>query len=115
MEIIYKTEGITATELYKLTKSNSVKKLATMKGKEIDFDKVVLYEDTNPSTGEVSKILAMQCKDGECYATNSKTFIRGFEDIMTMFAESSEALPTKLVVAVGTSRAGREYLSCEIA
>lgn len=115
MNIIYKTEGMTAKDLYTLTKSNSVAKLSTLKGKTIDIDQVVLYEDVNTKTGEFIKVLAMKLKDGTCCATNSGTFIRGFEDILTMFGESGEPIPTLLKVAVGTSRNGREYLSCEIA
>ncbi len=115
MNILYKTEKMTAGDMYKLTKSNSTKKLASLKGETVETDQVILYEDTNPSTGEVSKVLAIKLKDGSCYATNSKTFIRGYEDILQMFSETGEPVPTKLVVAVGTSRNGREYLSCELA
>lgn len=115
MNLIYKTEGMTAKDMYTLTKSNSVKKLASLKGQTLEYTQCVLYEDMNPSTGEVSKVLALKTADGNYYATNSKTFIRGFEDILAMFAETNESIPTKLVVAVGTSRNNREYLSCEIA
>lgn len=115
MNIVFKTEGINAKELYMLTKSSAVAKLSTLKGQEIDVDKAVLYEDTNSKTGEVIKVLALMLKDGKCYATNSGTFIRGYEDILTMFGDTGEPIPTLLKVAVGTSRAGREYLTCEIA
>ena len=39
MKIIFKTEGMTLTEVVALTKGNDVKKMADAEGEILDFDK----------------------------------------------------------------------------
>ena len=114
MEIIRKTEGLTASDLYALTKGNNVRKMADALGEVLDISKFVLYtdEDTNR---EPMNVLAVETADGAKYATNSKTFIRNFTDIIAIFEAGSEDLPTRFIVGSGKSKSNRTYLTCDIA
>ena len=114
MEIIKKTEGMTAGDLYSLTKGNNVRKMADFEGEVLDVLKYVLYKDIN-GQGEETVVLALETVAGAKIATNSKTFIRNFADILAMYAEAGEDAPTRFIVGSGTSRSGRHYLTCDIA
>lgn len=114
MNIIRKTETLTPNDLYSMTKGNNVRKMADAKGETLEVAKFVLYEDTN-TDGEVMEVLAFETTDGTRYATNSRTFIRNFKDIATIYDDAQAALPTKFVVGSGRSKSNREYLTCDLA
>lgn len=114
MEIIRKSEHITAADLYAMTKGNQVRKMADAKGEILDIFQYVIYNDTN-SEGQETIVLSVKTTDGAYYATNSKTFIRDFMDIIAIFEESGEEIPTRYAVGSGRSNAGRQYLTCDIA
>lgn len=114
MEIIKKTEGLTSADLYAMTKGNDVRKMADFEGETLDITKFVLYKDQN-NEGEESVVLALETVDGIRIATNSKTFVRNFSDILAIFSESKEELPTRFYVGSGKSRSNRKYLTCDIA
>ena len=113
MEIIAKSEGLKAADIFSMTKSNTIRKMQDAKGEVLNVGKFVLYKDEN-TNGEVQEVLAIETDKGVRYATNSKTFIRNFKDIMSIFQESNEAAPVCFLVGSGTSRNGREYLTCDI-
>ena len=114
MEIIKKTEGLTSADLYNLTKGNDVRKMADAKGEVLDIANYVLYtvEDVN---GNEMNVLAVETVDGAKYATNSKTFVRNFTDILAIFTAGGENPPTRYKVGSGISRGNREYLTCDLA
>jgi len=114
MEIIKKTANLTAGDIYALTKGNDVRKLSDAKGEVLDIQKFVLYTDEDVNGNEM-KVLAVETADGIRYATNSKTFVRNFYDILAIFENGNEELPTKFKVGAGRSKGGREYLTCDIA
>ena len=114
MNIIRKTADLTPTDLYAMTKGNEVLRMADAKGEVLEVAKFVLYEDTN-NDGEIMEVLAMETADGTRYATNSKTFIRNFKDIVAIYDDANAALPLKYKVGSGRSRSNREYLTCDIA
>lgn len=114
MEIIRKTEGLTSADLYSLTKGNDVRKMADFEGETLDIIKYVLYKDTNTS-GEENVVLAVETLAGAKIATNSKTFVRNFSDILAIYEASGEPLPTRFIVGSGKSKANRKYLTCDIA
>ena len=114
MEIVSKSAGITAAELYTMTKGNTVRKMADARGEILDISKYVLYKDQNQE-GEETLVLSVLTADGAYYATNSKTFIRNYRDIIAIFEESGEPIPTRYAVGSGRSKAGRQYLTCDIA
>lgn len=113
MEIIKKTEGLNAADLYSLTKSSNVRKMADAKGETLDVKKFVLYSDEDVN-GNPMNVLAVETAEGGRYASNSKTFIRGFTDILAMFEAAGEPLPTRFQVGSGRSKGDREYLTCDI-
>ena len=115
MEIIRRSEGITAGELYTMTKGSEVRKLSDAKGETLNILYYVLYKDTNTDTGEISTVLAIRADNGGYYATNSKTFIRNFNDIQAMFEDAGEPAPTSYKVNCARSKNGREYLVCDLA
>lgn len=114
MEIIRKSENISAADLYSMTKGNQVRKMADAKGEILDIFQFVIYKDVN-SEGQETIVLSVKTTDGAYYATNSKTFIRNFLDIVAIFEESGEQIPTRYAVGSGRSNAGRQYLTCDIA
>ena len=114
MEIIRKTEGLTSADLYGLTKGNDVRKMADAKGEVLDIVKFVLYRDAD-NKGETMVVLAVETSTGAKYATNSKTFVRNFTDIIAIYEAGNEELPTRFIVGSGKSKSNREYLTCDIA
>lgn len=114
MQIIYKSEGLNLKDVVSLTKGNDIKKMSDAKGEVLDFDKVVIYADTDKNNKPM-KVLAVQTKDGVKYATNSQVFIRNFEEIKSIFDDSDEEMPTTFKVGSGTSKAGRPFITCDIA
>ena len=113
MNIISKSANLSAADIFSMTKSNTIRKMQDAKGELLTIDKYVLYTDENQN-GEEQKVLAIETNNGVRYATNSKTFIRNFSDIMTIFQESGEAAPVCFQVGSGVSRNKREYLTCDI-
>ena len=114
MEIIRKTEGLTSADLYALTKGNDVRKMVDAKGEVLDVLKYVLYKDEDVN-GNPMTILAVETLDGAKYATNSKTFVRNFSDILAIYDAGNEKIPSRFIVGSGKSRSNREYLTCDIA
>ena len=114
MEIIKKTEGLTSADLYALTKGNDVRKMSDAKGEDLDIVKFVLYSDTDIH-GEIMTVLAVETTTGGRYATNSRTFVRNFSDILAIYEAGNENPPTRYHVGSGRSKNGREYLTCDIA
>ena len=114
MTIVRKSDNLTPTDLYAMTKGNSVRKMADAKGEVLHVAKFVLYEDAN-NDGEVMEVLSMETAEGTRYATNSKTFIRNFKDIISIYDDANAALPAAYKVGCGRSKSNREYLTCDIA
>lgn len=114
MEIIRKTEGLTSADLYALTKGNDVRKMTDAKGEILDILKFVLYRDEDVN-GNPMVVLAVETVDGAKFATNSKTFVRNFTDIIAIYEAGNEKLPTRFIVGSGKSKSNREYLTCDIA
>ena len=114
MEIIKKTEGLTPADLYALTKGNDVRKMADAKGEILDVLKYVMYKDEDVH-GNPMTVLAVETVQGAKYATNSKTFVRNFSDILAIYEEGNETPPSRFIVGSGVSKSNREYLTCDIA
>lgn len=114
MEIIRKTEGLTSADLFALTKGNDVRRMADAKGETLDVLKFVLYKDEDVH-GNPMTVLAIETVDGAKYATNSKTFVRNFSDILAIFDAGNEEPPSRFYVGFGISKGNREYLTCDIA
>lgn len=111
MNIIAKSTSVqTSFDLYNLTKAPNRAKMVDLKGQTVDLKSWVIYEEPN-SKGEMVKILSIMTKDDAGYATNSATFIRDFESAVDMFKEFGDEFH-QIQVVPGTSKNGREYISC---
>lgn len=108
MEIIQSARELTKQEKYFLTKAQNIQKMSAVKGQRVDMDLWVMYSDVNQE-GEEQEVFALRTPEGEVYATNSPSFIRTFRDILDCFeVEDIKALQ----ILPGTSKAGREFLTC---
>lgn len=97
-------ETLSKRDAYKLTESQTTRKLVDLAGSVIEPSKWVLFED------EDKTVLALEA-DGELFGTISGTFIDAF---VKAFDElGADMGPIRVVT--GTSRAGRTYVTCELA
>ena len=113
MEIVKKTAGINAADLFAMTKGPDVRKMQDAKGETLDLLHYVIYKDEK-SEGDPVTVLAVKTVEGAYYATNSKTFIRNFSDILAMYEDCGEEIPHLFKVGSARSNAGREYLTCTV-
>ena len=113
MNILKSTEGLKAAEIYNLTKGSGIRKMLDAKGEVLTAAKYVLYEDQDQK-GETMQVLALETASGVRYATNSKTFIRNFFDIISTFEGMGEEFNMCFLVGNGISKNGCEYLTCDI-
>lgn len=97
-------ETLSRRDAYKLTESQTTQKLVELAGSVIQPEKWVLFED------EDKTVLALET-DGELYGTISGTFIDAF---INAYNELGEDMGPFRVVT-GTSKAGRTYVTCELA
>lgn len=107
MNIIKTSRDFTGAELYKATKSQSIKKMSEVTG-YLTVTDYVKYEDVKED-GTAVTILSVITTDG-IYATNSSTFIRTFEDIVSLMGE----LPIDITVGHDTSKNGRKYIFADL-
>ena len=70
----------------------------------------VLYEVLDDKTGEMKTVLVIE-DNGEMFGTISKTFIKAFCKACEFFDNEVGAIK----VIEGTTKAGRKYITCELA
>lgn len=101
-------------ETYKMTLAPAIQKLSLAKGSIIAVDAYCSYGDEkiDPKTGEVvtAEILSIMDKDGTVYATNSGSFQKDFRNICDIMDGEEFAIE----VISGTSKAGREFITCTL-
>lgn len=107
MRIINSSKEYTGKELYRVTKSQSIKKVSTIET-PVTVNGYVIFTDTDKDGNEID-ILSIDTNDG-VFATNSKTFIESFLDIAEMLG-----IPAEIIVGHGVSKNGRNYIYCDIA
>ena len=112
MNIIKQSRELTAAEIYKMTKSASIKRVSDSTGETFEVDAYLAYEDEKEDS--ISEILSILTKDGDVYATNSSTFQREFNDLVSIFELTKEALPPIKIVE-GISKSGRTFYRCDLA
>lgn len=111
MQIINSSANLNVKDIYALTMNPNTEKMKDHKGERIELAAWAVYQDVNRKTGEVQDILAIKTPEGETFATNSPTFINDFISMMELFTSMGEKVPA-IVVSSGTSKAGREYITC---
>jgi len=105
-------EEITNKQLYNLTMSPKIQKMSEQRGSVIEIAAVCVYEDVDKKTGELHEVMSIMTPDGEIFATNSATFMGDFAAMCDMFGDTGV---TAIEVITGTSKAGREYITCAYA
>lgn len=107
MNIIKASKDFNKQEIYKLTHNRSTS-LKDAVDSKITVSDWLLYADTN-ARGEAVEVLVLVTASGLC-STISATFANAFLDIADAFP-----LPVDVTVIGGTTRNGREFISCELA
>ena len=108
MEIIAANKELTKEEIYFLTKSQEVRKMAEAADSTFDLKSWAIYLDHN-NDGEEVELFSMLTEDGEIFATNSPTFIRAFREILDIF---DPEYIKRLKVMNGTSKNNRTFVTC---
>lgn len=111
MNILKKSGALTMAEMYRLTKSPEIAKLSTVKGQEIEIERYLVHEGVDQN-GESVTVAAIETKQGELFATNSRTFTRDFLDIIAMCEEANAPAPKKIKVLEKVGKTGRTYIQC---
>lgn len=109
MEIINKSREFNKAETYKLTRGTSINAKDAI-GKEFGVDGYIIYNEVN-SKGEEVEILAILSTEGDVISTMSTTFKREFDFIH----ELMDGDPYTIRVIGGTTKSGRDFVSCELA
>lgn len=110
MEITRKSREFAPAEIYKATKSNSIKRMSDIADNEIITVKdYIVYEDVKDDGSSVT-ILSIITDTG-IYATNSATFTRTFLDIVHIM----DKLPVNITVGHDTSKNGRKFIFADLA
>ena len=109
MEIIKTNADLTnKKEVYKLTKSESVRVQDVEPGTSIPVEKYALYIEEK-ADGTKQNVLAV-VGGGIKVATISKTFIATFMECVDFMGDDDFSI----IITGGTSKAGRKYVSCEL-
>lgn len=114
MIIICSSDNLNTATKYALCMSGNAAKMETIKGQTIDVRAWALYEDTDKKTGEMKQILSIMDEENNVYATISMTFIDAFNRMLEFFESEGETVRAIKVLG-GTSKAGRNFVTCTIA
>ena len=111
MTIVKATPDLSPVDIYKLTMNPSATKMKEVAGQRLEIAAFAVYEDVDKKSGELQNILAIKTPENEVFATNSPTFIDEFCKMVDFF--SGYNMPVDSIkVITGTSKAGRDYISC---
>jgi hypothetical protein len=110
LEIIRTSKELSAVERYFLTMAPSVQRMKDVVSQQIEIAAWCMYHDVN-SEGKEQTILSIATPENEVFATNSPTFIEDFLKMWDMFTGCGEGV-TAIKVTSGTSKAGREFITC---
>ena len=99
-------------QLYALTMSPKTQKMSDAKGSKIEVAAVCIYEDVDKKSGELREVMTILSPEGEIFATNSSTFMDDFNRMCDLFGDDGV---TAIEVISGTSKAGREFITCAYA
>ena len=108
MTITKISKELNKKELYKMTMDAGIKKMKDYVGSSIDVYAYCIYTDFNSKDNKEVEVLSVMDIDGSVFATNSATFKKDFLNIVTLM----EGEEFSVGVTSGTSKAGREFISC---
>ena len=111
MNILFKsTEDLDKRNLYIHTRGQSISLKDVEDYTVIEPWEIVVFEDEN-SRGEIQTITSVLSTDGKHYTTNSRLFREELGNIYNIMAPD----PFKIIVRKNISKAGRTYVTCELA
>lgn len=109
------SESFTKAELYRMTKSPSIVSVKTVADGTIMAPIGWLTFDDENDKGEVSHMLSIiglgEDDQEVVWSCQSQTFKDNFMDLWELFKEDS----FKIMKLSGQSKAGREYVNCDLA
>lgn len=108
MTITKISKELNKKELYKMTMDAGIKKMKDYVGSSIDVYAYCIYTDFNSKDNKEVEVLSVMDTDGSVFATNSATFKKDFLNIATLM----EGEDFSVGVISGTSKAGREFITC---
>jgi hypothetical protein len=110
MTITKISKELNKKELYKMTMDAGIKKMKDYVGSSIDVYAYCIYTDFNSKDNKEVEVLSVMDTDGSVFATNSATFKKDFLNIATLM----EGEEFSVGVTSGTSKAGREFITCTL-
>lgn len=110
MNILKTSRELNDEEVYLLCMQANVNKMSDAEGQVLELEAWALYEDEN-ARGETNEVLAILTKDGDVFGTISATFIKEFNKMADHFKDRL----LKIKVVSGTTKNGRQYISCAYA
>ena len=110
MTITKTSKELNKKETYKMTLDAGIKKMRDYVGAQIDVQAYCLYTDFNDKDEKEVEVLSVMDEDGAVYATNSVTFKRDFMNIVNLM----DGEDFSIGITSGTSKAGREFITCTL-
>jgi len=110
MTITKTSKELTKKEAYKMTMDAGIKKMKDFIGSSLDVYAYCVYTDFDSKDNKEVEVLSVMDTDGNVYATNSATFKRDFVNIAELMADEDFSIG----VTSGTSKAGREFITCTL-
>lgn len=96
--------------IYQMTKAKSTSVKDLNDSDTITPVRFCLYKDVNNKDGVEKEILTILDEGGTVVGTISPTFKRDFLEIADLMGEDKY----EIMIVKGTSKAGREFVSCEL-
>ena len=93
-----------------MTMDAGIKKMKDFVGASIDVYAYCIYTDFNSKDEKEVEVLSVMDEDGNVYATNSPTFKKDFMNIATLM----DGEDFSVGITSGTSKAGREFITCTL-
>lgn len=107
MNVIKSSENLSKSDIFRMIKNPDVRKIKEVGGETFSLKGYVHYTDIN-SKGDEVELLAISCEEGN-FATNSKTFIDQFIEMVNYFNEEGVK---HFTVVEQTSKNGRTFYQC---
>lgn len=110
MKIRDASAALSSRDIFNMTLSPDIDVLKNHIGEIIKITTWLTYNDD-----EGKSILSMQTDSGLTIATNSQTFQKQFEAIRAIIDETCDTEDLVLEICSGTSKSGRDFITCKMA
>ena len=111
VEIKQSSREFSDVEKYLMTIAPSIISMKDVPdGTHITIDGILTFEDTKDTTGEIADILSVITPEKKVYSCQSATFKRSIRDISIIMKNK----PFTIVKTSGKTKAGRNFINCEL-